>query len=96
MEGKSGRNRQLPVGCCEGCGAKGGRDVGDKVFADGYNEAANICVDVLSRRIDGLMGQIKAGRDLSSKEQLLLSALTELKSETQAELYRFWDEPGGD
>lgn len=83
-------------GAAKDAARRAGRDVGDKVFADGYNEAANICVDVLSRKIDGLLSQIKAGRDLSSKEQFLLSALTELKSETQAELYRLWDAPGGE
>ena len=81
-------------GAAKDAARSAGRDVGDRVFADGYNDAANICVDVLSKKIDGLMSQIKAGRDLSSKEQFLLSALTELKSETQAELHRFWDDPG--
>lgn len=72
------------------------RDVNDRAFADGHNDAANICVDVLSKKIDGLMSQIKAGRALSSNEQFLLSALTELKSETQAELHRSWHDPSGE
>jgi hypothetical protein len=62
----------------------------DDAFADGYNDAANICVGVLSETIDGLLKQIKLGSYLSDQEQFLLSKLNELKSQTENALSDFW------
>jgi hypothetical protein len=62
----------------------------DDAFADGYNEAANVCVGILSETINGLLKQIKPGSYLSDQEQFLLSKLNELKSETESALRDFW------
>ena len=59
----------------------------DDEYLAGYNEAANICVDLLSKKIDGLLNQIKSGSYLSEEEQFLLSQLNALKSETERTLH---------
>lgn len=69
--------------------------VGD-AFADGYSEAANICIGVLSRKIDDLLNQIKSGRYLSDQEQFLLSSLDGVKSDTESTLRDFWNSTGGE
>ena len=55
-------------------------------FFDGYNTAANICVDVITKNIDELFSQINSGSFLSDQEQFLLSKLNDLKSETEEKL----------
>ncbi|TWD25434.1 hypothetical protein FB570_103218 [Streptomyces sp. T12] len=68
----------------------------DNEYADGFNSAANICVNVLSDAIDGLLAKIKSGDYLSDQEQALLSRLTELKAEMEEALRNFWEsEPTG-
>ncbi len=67
----------------------------DARLEEGFNAAANICVDLLSRKIDDLMGQMKTG-ELPRPEQLLLSSLTELKSETEQSLFGYWEVPTSD
>lgn len=59
-------------------------------FTDGFNEAANICVTMLSEKIDELMDRMKTG-ELSRPDQVLLSSLTVLKSETEQKLFRYWE-----
>ena len=44
-------------------------------FFDGYNTAANICVDVITKNIHELFSQINSGSFLSDQEQFLLSKL---------------------
>ncbi|MGV9216120.1 hypothetical protein ACTFTM_30070 [Micromonospora sp. RB23] len=68
----------------------------DGAFADGYNEAANICVAALEGKIDGLMGQISANRYLSDQEQYLVASLRELKSNTERALRDFWNSADGE
>ncbi len=63
-------------------------------FADGYEEAADICVSVLTKNIDGLLNQIKSGNYLSDQEQFLLSKLTQVKTETERALRDYWDNSG--
>jgi hypothetical protein len=63
----------------------------DRVFADGYNAAANISVDLLSQKIDGLHGQVRAGQSLSEKDQFLLSSLDAMRSELDAALRGYWE-----
>ena len=58
-------------------------------FFDGYNTAANICVDVITKNIDELFSQINSGSFLSDQEQFLLSKLNDLKSETEEKLVDF-------
>ncbi|MFF6777260.1 hypothetical protein ACFY8W_27415 [Streptomyces sp. NPDC012637] len=62
----------------------------DKVYAEGFDAAANICVSILSDAIDGLMAKAKSG-DLSKQEQVVLSRLTELRAETEEVLRGFWE-----
>lgn len=65
----------------------------DSRFEEGFNAAAAICVDLLSTNIDDLMGKAKCG-ELSGPEQVLLSKLTDLKSETERSLYGYWEAQG--
>jgi len=58
-------------------------------FFDGYNTAANICVDVITKNIDELFSQINSGSFLSDQEQFLLSKRNDLKSETEEKLVDF-------
>jgi hypothetical protein len=62
----------------------------DDAFAEGFKEAANISVEVLSKKMDDLLSRIKAGNPLSDQEQYLLVGLHELKSETEQSLRAYW------
>jgi hypothetical protein len=62
----------------------------NEFFIDGYNEAANICVGILTKKIDDLFSKIDSDSYLSKQEQFMLSKLKELKSETEDELRDFW------
>lgn len=63
----------------------------DASFEKGFNEAANICVEMLTKNIEDLLNKIKSGTYLTDKEQFLLSRLTEIKSATEQSLFDFWD-----
>ena len=65
----------------------------DVARAEGFEAAADICLNVLSRSIDGLLSRIKSGTYLTDQEQFLLSTLNDLKSETENELRIHWDRP---
>ncbi|MEU8844017.1 hypothetical protein AB0D97_33720 [Streptomyces roseus] len=60
------------------------------VFTEGFNEAANICVNALTDTIAELMAKIQSGSYLSTEEQFLLSRLTKLKIELEEKLYSFF------
>lgn len=66
-----------------------GRNLVDGSYNSGYEEAASVCLGVLSKNIDDLMNKIKPGSYLSDQEQFLLSKLTELKSTTERDLQDF-------
>lgn len=70
---------------------KGNRRLND-AFNDGYNVAADICVGIITKKIDELFSQINSGSFLSEREQFLLSKLKEIKSETEEELRDFWSD----
>ena len=61
------------------------------MFAAGFSEAVDICMNAVSMNIDGLLGQISAGTDLTPKEQFLLARLTEIKSEMDGQLRDSWE-----
>ena len=67
-----------------------------EIFGDGYNEAAGICVGMITKKMDELYSQISSGSFLSEQEQFLLSNLKELKSETEEKLYDFWRDNGNE
>ena len=67
-----------------------------EIFVDGYNEAAGICVGMITKKMDELYSQISSGSFLSEQEQFLLSNLKELKSETEEKLYDFWRNNGNE
>lgn len=67
----------------------------DARFEEGFNEAANICVNLLSKKIDGLLSQVKQGSYLSENEQFLLAQLNNLRSEAEAGLRGFWSNADG-
>lgn len=58
----------------------------DEVFNSGYGAAAEVCMDVLEARAEGLRGRITSGDFLSEPEQLVLATLDQLKSEMDAAL----------
>jgi hypothetical protein len=57
-----------------------------KEFAKGYDEAANICMRILSKKIEDLLNQVTTGRYMSEQEQFLLSSLYEIRAETEVAL----------
>ncbi|MGO4349287.1 hypothetical protein AB4Z45_27735 [Paenibacillus sp. MCAF9] len=61
-------------------------------FDEGYDEAANICLGVITKKIDELFSKINSDSDsyLSKEEQFMLSKLKELKSETEEQLRNFY------
>lgn len=59
-------------------------------FLVGYDQAANICVEIITKKIDELFSQISSNSFLSEREQFLLLKLKEMKSETEEELRDFW------
>lgn len=61
----------------------------DEEFAAGYDEAANICVEIVTNKINDLIATINSGQLLLEKEQLLLVSLNQLKSETEEALRAF-------
>lgn len=61
----------------------------DEEFAAGYDEAANICIEIITKKINDLLAGVNSGQLLSEKEQLLLASLNQLKSETEEALRTF-------
>lgn len=61
----------------------------DEEFAAGYDEAANICMGIVTNKINDLIATINSGQLLLEKEQLLLVSLNQLKSETEEALRAF-------
>ncbi|MFJ2595161.1 hypothetical protein [Streptomyces erythrochromogenes] len=57
----------------------------EREYERGFNEAAQICMDVLSGATDGLLTRMKSG-DLSKQEQALYARLTELTAEMDERL----------
>ena len=53
-----------------------------------FNEAANLCVGLLTAKIDGLLRKMKTGA-LSSEEQKVFAELSELKAEMEQRLYAY-------
>ena len=52
----------------------------------GYDLAANICIDVIDKRIGELNERMSAGRYLKNEEQLLLGQLNMIRCEVEREL----------
>lgn len=60
-----------------------------QVFGEGFDVAANLCVDLLSSRITDLIAQARSGSSLSPEQVLLLAELTDLKEETERQLRNY-------
>lgn len=60
------------------------------VFTDGFNTAANICVQLLGERADELLEQMKSGQ-LSPEGQQTYAALVEVKGQMEKELFAYWN-----
>lgn len=60
------------------------------IFIDGYEQAAEISMKIITKKIEELHNQISSDSFLSEREQFLLLKLEELKSETEEELRDFW------
>jgi hypothetical protein len=59
----------------------------DHEFLHGYDEAANLCLTVLSESIDELRARIESGSFLSEAEQLLMSRLMSLREDMAHRLH---------
>lgn len=59
----------------------------DRAYSDGFNDAANLCVNLVAAKAAALMARITSGSLLSSDEQVLLASLTGLKEEMERELH---------
>jgi hypothetical protein len=49
-----------------------------EVFGDGFNAAANLCVEVVSARMDDLLAVMKAS-GLNAEQQQIFAELSEMK-----------------
>lgn len=59
----------------------------DRAYSDGFNDAANLCVNLVADKAAALMDKITSGSLLSSDEQVLLASLTGLKAEMESGLH---------
>lgn len=66
----------------------------DNEFFYGYDAAANICTESITKRIDELHKQINDGTFLNNQEQFLLAQLNELKREIEDRLRKFDNKDG--
>lgn len=67
-----------------------------EVFGEGFDVAANLCVDLLSSRIADLRTQARSGSPLSPEQALLLAELTDLKDETERQLRNYGHDESAD
>lgn len=56
-----------------------------EVFSEGFNDAANLCVDILSDRINELRRGMKSG-GIDVDQQRLFAELSDLKDEVERRL----------
>ena len=56
----------------------------DRIF--GYDLAANICIDVIDKKINELNERMNLGKFLKNEEQFLLGRLNALRNEIENEL----------
>ena len=61
----------------------------DDHFFDGYETAASICIEAITKRIAELNEQIIEGKFLSNQDQYLMAKLDELKREIEDRLHNF-------
>ena len=62
--------------------------VRDALHRRGYEEAADVCVGVVTARIEDLTNRLGS---LSKEDQSLLRTLDELRSEMETKLVESWD-----
>jgi hypothetical protein len=61
-----------------------------RAFSNGFDDAADICIGVVSGRTDAVLSQIKQGNMPASHGNLIVATLAELRSEMEAELRGYW------
>ncbi len=64
----------------------------DRAFGQGFDEAANLCVNLVAKTIADLVDKINEGELLTPDEQLLVGKLTVLKAEMERQLHA-WEPP---
>ncbi|MFB8386528.1 hypothetical protein ACFC3F_05215 [Microbacterium sp. NPDC055910] len=62
----------------------------DQAFEDGFNTAANICVQLVTDASAELTTKMSS-TSLSDREQAQLAQLTRLKGEMEQALYAYWE-----
>lgn len=68
------------------------RENTDQAFEDGFNEAANICVRLVTDAAAELTTKMGSA-SLSDREQAQLARLSSLKTEMEQALYGYWEQP---
>ena len=68
---------------------QGRRNVRNAVYFEGFDDAAVVCMEIISKKIEGLFNKINEGNSLSGQEQFLLAQLNVLKKEIDDDLIRF-------
>jgi hypothetical protein len=66
----------------------------DELFSGGFEEAARICLNILSENINDLSNKNKTASQLSAQDRHLLLMLHEIKREAEGRLRGFWDIEG--
>lgn len=67
------------------------REHTDQAFEDGFNEAANICVRLVTEAAAQLTTKMGTA-SLSDREQAQLARLSSLKEEMEKSLYGYWEQ----
>lgn len=70
---------------------QGKRNARKKVYFEGFDDAANICIEIVNSKIEMLFSKINSGKSPTTQEQFLVAQLNELKKEIDGELIKFVD-----
>ena len=71
------------------------REHTDQAFEEGFNEAANICVRLITEAAAELTAKMGKA-SLSDREQAQLARLSGLKEEMEQALYGYWEQPAAE
>ena len=67
----------------------GRKNARNAIYFEGFDEAANVCMETIDIKIEKLFIKIKDGKSLSAQEQFLLAQLNELKKEIDGNLIKY-------
>jgi hypothetical protein len=90
MNGEASGSQKLVRALKENARQLGSR-VLERWISDGYEDAAHVCTGVLERHIDELHAKNRSGKKLTQHEQLLLTNLSDIKTEMERETQHAWE-----